>query len=278
VTSSAVTLPYGETNYSDPDKFGTDPAVGYGFWFYRQNGMMSGNGVQGITASQWTTFQSSDPIPYRDLILPSVGIAPGSAFKNDTTGGNFRTSAGRWSAPVMVASGSYTPAGTTGAGAAQGLNLAFTSASFSGNILRWEPATSSYVVEDDPKLKVIDARNYTLNATNSGTATVLARPGDADLSGTVNFDDLLILAKNYNKQDAAWFQGDFDYNNVVNFDDLLLLAKSYNSTAPSSPALGLRFDEAVTAAFAAAAVPEPGMVGLLGVGALGFITRRRRRS
>jgi hypothetical protein len=130
-------------------------------------------------------------------------------------------------------------------------------------------------VEDDPKLKVIDARNYTLNATNAGTTTVLAGPGDADLSGMVNFDDLLVVAKNYNKQDAAWFQGDFDYNGVVNFADLLLLAQNYGKAAPASPQFSSDFDGAVAAAFAA--IPEPSSMMLLGVGAWVMLGRRHRK-
>src|SRR4051812_43994558 len=88
VTASSVNLPYGQSIYNDSSKFPNDPAVGYGFWFLRQNGTLSGSGSQGIAATQWTTYDASDPIPYRDLILPSVGLAPGSAFKNDTQGGN----------------------------------------------------------------------------------------------------------------------------------------------------------------------------------------------
>jgi len=49
----------------------------------------------------------------------------------------------------------------------------------------------------------------------------------------VNFDDLLVLAKNYNKTGATFDQGDFNYDGTVNFDDLLILAKAYNMAAPA---------------------------------------------
>src|SRR6185312_2569192 len=54
--------------------------------------------------------------------------------------------------------------------------------------------------------------------------------GDMNRDRVVNFDDLLVVAKNYNKTGATWALGDLDGNGVVNFDDLLLLAKAYNGS------------------------------------------------
>lgn len=274
VSSSAVNLPFGQSIYTDATKFPNDPNVGYGFWFLRQNGTVSGTGAQGIAASQWTTYDASDPIPYRDLILPGIGLTPGTATKNDTTGGNFKTSTA-WSYPVLIASGTYTPAGTTGAGANVGLNLAFTNPSSSANILQWVPANNDYTVDPNPILSVIDARNHTLGASNSGTATVYARPGDANLDGQVNFTDLLQLARNYNNPTASWFQGDFDYNGVVNFNDLLALARAYGSPGPSSPEFSSAFEQSVASAFSQ--VPEPTTVGVLVTAICVNVLRRQRK-
>jgi hypothetical protein len=55
-------------------------------------------------------------------------------------------------------------------------------------------------------------------------------PGDANRDGTVNFSDLLILAKNYGGAGRTWSQGDFNGDGVVNFADLLVLAKNYGQT------------------------------------------------
>ena len=55
--------------------------------------------------------------------------------------------------------------------------------------------------------------------------------GDANLSGAVNFDDLLILAQNYEQTPKLWAQGDFSLDGTVDFDDLLLLAQNYNAGA-----------------------------------------------
>jgi hypothetical protein len=62
--------------------------------------------------------------------------------------------------------------------------------------------------------------------------------GDIDLDGTVDFDDLLILAQNYGQSGRTYSQGNIDYSadGLVNFDDLLLLAQRYGS---SSAGVGL---------------------------------------
>jgi hypothetical protein len=56
--------------------------------------------------------------------------------------------------------------------------------------------------------------------------------GDATRDRVVNFDDLLELAKNYNKTGMTFTTGDFTGDGVVNFDDLLVLAKNYNKVIP----------------------------------------------
>lgn len=123
-------------------------------------------------------------------------------------------------------------------------------------------------------------RGQTVDATS-----VLCRftpRGDANLDGVVNFDDLLTLAKNYNKVDVSYAQGDFDYSGNVNFDDLLLLAKNYNLVlAGALPGETAEFkaDVAMAIAQAPTAVPEPsgGLLTLTAVTA-GMALRRRRRS
>ena len=100
--------------------------------------------------------------------------------------------------------------------------------------------------------------------------------GDANLDKTVNFDDLLLLAKNYNSTTAYWSQGDFNYDGDVNFDDLLVLAKNYNRSMPTEPIPGAsaQFEADMAAAFAA--VPEPGSLALVGIAAGAMLGRRRR--
>jgi GH25 family lysozyme M1 (1,4-beta-N-acetylmuramidase) len=70
------------------------------------------------------------------------------------------------------------------------------------------------------------------------------QPGDVNGDGTVNFDDLLILAANYNTTPRTIDQGDLNYSGGVDFDDLLILAANYNVSLPTSAApLALPDDE-----------------------------------
>lgn len=102
----------------------------------------------------------------------------------------------------------------------------------------------------------------------------LAKPGDATLDGIINFDDLLVLAQNYNQSGAGfdWRRGDFDGNNMVNFDDLLALAQRYGTASVLGPSAGPG-DVWADWAFARSLVPEPSMLGLLVMAGW----RRRRR-
>jgi SdrD B-like domain len=72
--------------------------------------------------------------------------------------------------------------------------------------------------------------------------------GDATRDGVVDFNDLLILAQNYNQTGKTFTQGNVDYSadGSVNFNDLLLLAQNYGQQAlaarepPSTPKDKLR--------------------------------------
>jgi ELWxxDGT repeat protein len=79
------------------------------------------------------------------------------------------------------------------------------------------------------------------------TADFFVLGGDANRDRVVDFADLLVVAKNYNKAGATWAEGDFTGDGVVNFADLLVLAKAYNKALPAAPA--------PVAAVAAAAAP-----------------------
>jgi fibronectin-binding autotransporter adhesin len=107
----------------------------------------------------------------------------------------------------------------------------------------------------------------------------LTKNADANLDGSVNFADLLALAKNYGQTGMTWNRGDFNYDATVNFADLLALAKNYNAVLPSEPIPGAtaEFSEDLAAAFAVA-VPEPTSVGALGLLAAGGLMRRRRKA
>jgi hypothetical protein len=110
----------------------------------------------------------------------------------------------------------------------------------------------------------------------------LARPGDANADGVVNFDDLVAVAQNYGKTspEPRWSMGDFDYNGQVNFADLVAVAQNYGISGPlaaqSVPVSQDQFASDWAAAQAFADVPEPGAVGLLLIPIMFVISRRQR--
>jgi autotransporter-associated beta strand protein len=114
-------------------------------------------------------------------------------------------------------------------------------------------------------------------------SSVLARYtllGDADLSGTVDFNDLARLAQHYNTNLAQtsnqswWYSGDFTYDGQVNFDDLTRLAQNYNAALPAEASFTPDFAGDLTRAFAS--VPEPSVTVFATFAGLIYILRRRQ--
>jgi hypothetical protein len=60
--------------------------------------------------------------------------------------------------------------------------------------------------------------------------------GDANHDRSVDFNDLVALAQNYNTSDKTFAKGDFNYDGNVDFSDLVILAQRYNTTLAQPPA------------------------------------------
>jgi len=276
VATSTNNLPKGTTPYTD--NLFNPSNVGYGFWLVRSDGTVGpepvGSGAPptgragsfGISAGQYT-FPDTVDVPYSQLVIQGAGLTAGSQGIDSK-----HTSATSWSAPIMIASGTYTPGSDT----TKGLKIEFAQDT-SVNLIRDIDPTPGVIWAREAAVgaTVIDARNFTLGQNNVGDTTVRAGKGDVNLDGNVGFADLVKVAQNYGKTGKTWFDGDLDFDGVVGFSDLVQVAQSYGGPAPASPVFGASFDADMARAFSA--VPEPGMLGLAGVFAIGFLAQRRKR-
>jgi autotransporter-associated beta strand protein len=134
------------------------------------------------------------------------------------------------------------------------------------------------------------ASNAVVKAVGNQIVYTPALIGDANLDGSVTFIDLGIVAQNLGKN-SDWEHGDFNYDGTVNFLDIGLLAQNLSKSILNTPLSELIPDPSATlvadwnlavaevsANTQPTDVPEPGMIGLLAVGAGGLLARRRRKA
>jgi hypothetical protein len=92
--------------------------------------------------------------------------------------------------------------------------------------------------------------------------------GDANVDGIVNALDFNAVASHFGALSGKlWYEGDFNYDGRVNSLDFNAVAINFNqvlAAAPAASALGVL-------------VPEPAVFGLMGLIALAWPRRCRRR-
>jgi autotransporter-associated beta strand protein len=101
--------------------------------------------------------------------------------------------------------------------------------------------------------------------------------GDTNLDGAIDGSDYTNIDNGFLNNMTGWQNGDFNYDNVVDGSDYTLIDNAYNTQGTSlgtNPATLIASNTAQIAG--SSAVPEPTTLGLLGIGAVGLIGRRRR--
>lgn len=94
--------------------------------------------------------------------------------------------------------------------------------------------------------------------------TLVLLPGDLDGDGFVGIGDLNAILSNWNAQVTAGdlLSGDVNGDGFVGIEDLNVVLGNWNTGVP--PATG-------------ESIPEPGVIGMLGLGcAVGALSRKRR--
>ena len=91
-----------------------------------------------------------------------------------------------------------------------------------------------------------------------------ATPGDANLDGKVDINDLTVVLAHYGQTGMAWSQGEFTGDGTVDINDLTIVLAHYGQSDGA-------------AAGPVAAVPEPASLLLLAAGALGLLGYASRK-
>ena len=111
--------------------------------------------------------------------------------------------------------------------------------------------------------------------------------GDANLDGKVDGSDYSLIDNAYLADQGnasaltGWQNGDFTYDRVVNGSDYTLIDNAFNSQGAQIADLIASPSAIATAQIAGgtgtSSVPEPTALGLLGIGAVSLLGRRKTR-
>jgi hypothetical protein len=113
----------------------------------------------------------------------------------------------------------------------------------------------------------------------SDTLVMYTYGGDANLDGKINIDDYVKIDSGIAGGYTGWVNGDFNYDGKVSIDDYITIidANIGNQNGFVFPTAG-GIDAGTAALSSASAVPEPTGLAVLGLGGVGLMSSRRRRS
>ncbi len=112
--------------------------------------------------------------------------------------------------------------------------------------------------------------------TANAVILVKAFKGDANLDGVVNGLDFSRMLGHWGVATNLWTDGDFNHDGTVNGLDFSALLGNWNQSYPIDPGADL-VDAGATCSGAAAPVPEPGTLALLGCGLFGLLAYAWRK-
>lgn len=205
-----------------------------GFTEYRSNGV-AGNGVR---AGQRTVAADQ-------VVLEDVGYLAGS-YPGDQTGQGLGPLSIDWSAPVLIASGTFT---------GQWGRISVNVGDGQVNVLDQDrpPGATGQVHRIE---SVLDGFWDLLHA------------GDANGDWAANVGDLGVLAAHWG-QSGGWSDGDFSGDGNVNVGDLGILAGNWGWSTVPPPGQWLLAAEPIAA-------PAPPAIAVMALGGWALLPRRRR--
>ncbi len=248
---------------------------GYGEWrdasgnVYTIPSLLQANAIDssGTYVVGMGTDANMSPSLYDTVTKTTVQVAPGSSSDNtpETAAYGVNSSGVVVGSTVATIGGSspYVPtnAFVYAGGASQYVGSLTLAGAPSGIV--WTAATA---INDAGQMLV-----QGVVGTNPGPGTpetcilTPALPGDANLDGRVDVNDLTIVLSNYGRTGMTWSQGEFTGDGKVDVNDLTIVLSNYGKT-----------DGLGASAAGMAPVPEPSCVVLLGIAVAGLLGCARR--